>query len=154
MPPRRPLAPQPDLLDWQPPEPVVRFEEVLVRASTPAARISKGVAQALKDCVESRAFIAKRMSAILGEEVSSHMLDAYASEARAGHKISIVRLLALIQATGDRRLLEMLAEPFGWAVIERKHLPLIQIAAVREQEDELRRTREMLTRQARAGGAL
>lgn len=152
---RRPHAPgQMNLLDWAPPEPVVRFPEAQVRAATLAGTVAKGVSLALKDSAHPRAEIARRMSDFLGDEVSKFMLDAYASEARADHIINVVRFVALVHATGDRRLLEMIAEMFGWSVIERRYLPLIELAAVRDQEDRLRRQREALHRQARAGGAL
>ena len=145
---------QPDLLDWQPPQPVASFPEEQVRAVSIAARISRAVAAALHDADAERETIAARMSSFLGERISPAMLDAYASQAREDHRISVPRFLALLHATKDRRLLELLAEPMGWAVIERRHLPLIQVAAIREQEDELRRQREHLTRLARTGGAL
>jgi hypothetical protein len=94
------------------------------------------------------------MSDLLGEAVSTAMLDAYASVARGDHRISVPRYAALTQATADRRLLEMLAIPNGWTVIERRHLALIELAEMREQEDRLRRRRTALTRQARGTGAL
>lgn len=141
---------QPDLLDWQPPEAVKRFPEEQVRAATFAARVSRAVAVALADADAEREAIAARMSSYLGERVSPAMLDAYASQAREDHRISVPRLMALLHATRDRRLLELLAEPMGWAVIERRHLPLIEVAAIREHEDELRRRREFLMRSARA----
>lgn len=126
------------------------FEEREVSGATLAARISRAVTVALRDCGKPRAQVARAMSAFLGETVSPAMLDAYASVAREGHRISLPRFLALIHATGDRRLLEMLAAPQGWAVIERRHLPLIEVAQIREQEDALRRHREILMRQARS----
>lgn len=147
-------AAQPDLLEWEPPQPVARFPEGLVRAATLAGRVSRAVAAALTDAEECRETIAARMSAFLGERVSPAMLDAYASQARDDHRISVPRFVALLHATRDRRLLELLAEPMGWAVIERRHLPLIEVAAIREHEDELRRRREHLTRLARTGGGL
>lgn len=142
---------QPDLLDWQPPETVLRFPEEQVRAATFAARVSRAVAVALADADAEREAIAARMSTFLGERVSPAMLDAYASQAREDHRISVPRLMALLHATRDRRLLELLAEPLGWAVIERRHLPLIEVAAIREHEDELRKRREFLMRSARSG---
>lgn len=152
MAPRHPA--QPDLLEWQPPETVVAFEPAHVRAATVAASIARAVAATLRDCGQPRDEVAERMSGYLGERVSKAMLDAYASEARREHAIPVTRLIALMHATGDRRLLQLIAEPMGWAVIERRHLPLIEVAAIREKEDELRRTREQLMREARkAGGA-
>jgi hypothetical protein len=142
---------QPDLLDWQPPEAVTRFPEEQVRAASFAARVSRAVAVALADADVDRETIAARMSSFLGERVSPAMLDAYASQAREDHRISVPRLMGLLHATRDRRLLELIAEPMGWAVIERRHLPLIEVAAIREHEDELRRRREFLMRSARSG---
>ncbi len=146
-----------DLLTWQPPEAVARFEDHIVRSATIAGRIAHGVAASLRDAAGrglTRADIAKRMSLYLGTAVSKAMLDAYASEAREEHVISLPRLMALLHVTGDRRLLELLAEPMGWAVIDRRHLPLIQLAAVQERRDELARQADALRRAARAGGAL
>ena len=146
--------PQPDLLTWEPPQTVLAFEEAEVRGSTLAARISRAVSVALRDCGKPRTQVARLMGEYLGESVSPAMLDAYASVGRDQHRISVPRLAALMHATGDRRLLEMLAEPMGWAVIERRHLPLIRVASLREREDELRREREALMRRARGDGAL
>ncbi len=147
-------ARQPDLLDWTPPEPVAAFAPEAVRGATLEARIARAVSVALQDSKLSREEIAARMSGWLGTKVTTNMLNAYASVAREDHPIGLSRFLALVQATGDRRLLELLAEMFGWAVIERRHLPLIEMAAVQERLDELHRTKEALRRQARAGGGL
>lgn len=149
-----PPAVQPDLLTWSPEQAALAFEERDVRGATLAARISRAVAVALGSCGKPRARIAAAMSAFLGAEVTQNMLDAYASVGRAEHTISLPRFVALLHATADRRLLELLAAPMGWAVIERKHLPLIQVAAIRDKEDELRRHREALMRKARGEGAI
>lgn len=151
----RTLTPaQPDLLDWQPPEVVTRFEERHVRAATIQGRVCMAVAAALSDAAaagQDRASIAKAMTDFLGEPVSKNMLDAYASQARAEHMINVPRFIALIQATQDRRLLELLAEMFGWAVIPREMLPLIRVAAIREREEELRDQRRALMREVGRG---
>lgn len=152
MPPRHPA--QPDLLEWQPPETVIAFEPVHVRAATVAASIARAVATTLRDCDLPRDAVAERMSGYLGERVSKSMLDAYASEARREHAIPVTRLIALMHATGDRRLLQLIAEPLGWAVIERRYLPMIELAAVQDQRDELAKRADALRRAARVGGAL
>lgn len=143
------MGEQLNLLGWTPPQAEMAFDERAVRGSTLAARISRAVAVALAECGKPRAAIAREMSAFLGEAVSAAMLDAYASVARDAHRISVPRLLALVHATGDRRLLQLLAGPMGWAVIEARHLPLIEVALIREHEDELRRRRDALMRRAR-----
>ncbi len=148
------MAEQPELFGWTPPQAALAFDERQVRGATLAARLSRAVSVALQDAKASRRVIAERMSEFLGETVTPAMLDAYASVARDAHRISMPRFLALVHATGDRRLLELMAQPMGWAVIERRHLPLIEVAAIREQEDELKRRRDALTRKARAEGAI
>ena len=143
---------QPDLLDWQPPEPVVRFADPAVRSATVNGRIAKAIAATLAGL--DRTEVARAMSEYLGKPVTKHMVDAYASVARDDHVISTARLAALLHATGDRRLLELLAEPMGWAVIERRYLPLIDLAVLQDKQDELRRRGDALKRQARQQGVL
>ncbi len=149
---RRPSSAQPDLLDWQAPEPVVRFEDRAVRSATIAGRLAKAIAAALHG--HNRTDVARTMGDFLGRPVSKAMIDAYASEARDDHVISTPRFIALLHATGDRRLLELLAEPMGWAVIERRHLPLIELAAIQDKAAELTRQADALRRQARQRGGL
>lgn len=157
MPPRAATPGQMTLLDWEPPQPVTRFAPERVRGGTKQQQLARAIGAALKDADArgvTREDIAERMSEFLGERVSKHMLDAYASPARGEHVISLLRFLALLHATGDRRLLELLAEPLGWAVVEQRHVALIELAAVQDKQDELRRQAEALKRRARAQGAL
>ena len=147
-------ADQPDLLDWTPPEPIRRFEETEIRAATISGKVCRGISLALKDSGLSREAVAERMTAFLGEDVSVNMLNAYTSPARPDHTINLVRFVALIHATQDRRLFEMLAESFGWTVIERRFLKLIELAALQERQDELRRRAEVTRRLAKSEGLL
>ena len=139
-----------DLLnDWTPPETTAAFDPALIRASTIAGMISRAVAAALRDCPLKRAEVAERMTAYLGEAVTTNMVNAYASQAREEHVIPVNRLLALIHVTNDRRLLQALADQFGWAVIEKRHLPMIEAAAIDAHIRELDKRRDALRRQAR-----
>lgn len=149
---RRPTREQLDLLDWQPASPVVAYAPERVRAASLASSISKAISETLKGCGRTRAEVAKAMSDYLDETVSDHMLNAYASEARDEHIINVVRLIALIHATRDRRPLEMIASMFGWAVIERRHLPAIEMAELLESRAALDREVEYRRRQLRSGG--
>jgi hypothetical protein len=151
--PNNPRAAQPSLLDWTPPQPVARFPEDKVRAATIASAICRGISVAMKECELSRDEISERMADFLGEPVSKNMLDAYSSEAREDHIINVVRFIALIHATEDRRLLELVADRFGWSVIEKRYLPLIELAHIHEAEDKLRRQRKSLTRRAQREGS-
>lgn len=141
-----------DLLDWEPPEPAVRFEEHKVRGATLGARVCRAMALALKECGESRKDIARRMGDYLGEEVSKCMLDAYVSEARETHTISIVRFAALVHATKDYRLLSLLPELFGFAVVEDRHVSLIRSVQIRERATELAKMADAEERRSRGIG--
>lgn len=145
-------AAQMDLLGWTAPRPVARFKAERVRAASLLGRVARAVAETLKGA--SRKSVAELMSTHLGEPVTRNMLNAYASEAREGHVISLSRLVALIHATHDRRLLQVIADEFGWVVVDAKYLPTIELASLREHEDDVRRRRQRLQAVTRAMGAL
>ncbi|KAA5607138.1 DNA transposition protein [Roseospira marina] len=126
-----------DLLDWEPPEVVRAFPAEHVRAASLRAQISKAVAAALRDCEQPREDIAASMAEYLGEAVPKTALDSYASEAREDHTISVVRLMALVHATGDTRLLQLLAEPFGCMVVDAKHREAIEEIIDLDRRDEV-----------------
>ena len=133
---------QPDLFDWKPPEPVARFDAHAVRAADLKAVISRAVAATLRDTELPRDVIARRMSVYLGERISRYALDAYASQGRTDRPISVPRFCALIHVTGDRRLLQVVADLFGWVAVESSCLTMIELAAITRQ-------RQLLARQAR-----
>ena len=142
------LPRQLDLLaDWTPSEPVERFDPVVVRAASVAGRISKAVSAALKG--KNREAVAKAMSEYLREPFTKNMLDAYASEAREDHPIPATRLFALLDATRDRRLLQLFADDFGWAVVDGRHVHRIAEAEAQERIDELREAVKYHRRRAR-----
>lgn len=135
-----------DLLDWQPPSPVQRFDDDQVRGSSICAMISRAVSVALKEATRSREEIADDMSAFLGEKITTNMLDAYASQARESHKINVARWLALISATGDMRLLNIGADMFDHAVIPNRFIAAIEEAQVADQIDQLEQRRSVARR--------
>jgi hypothetical protein len=75
------------------------------------ALISSAVARCLKD--ENRVELAGGPSTVFNEEISVHMLNAYASEARKDHKIPASRLLALIGLTRRFDILDALVREIG-----------------------------------------
>lgn len=136
----RPHRDQLDLLaHWQPSQTVAAFAPETVRGASLAVSLSKAVGQALKSSGRSREAAARLMSDYLDEPVSEAMLNAYASEARSEHIINVVRFIALLHVTRDRRLLELIAEMFGWAVVERRFLPAIEMAEAMEARARLDR---------------
>ncbi|KXV00257.1 hypothetical protein AD929_11490 [Gluconobacter potus] len=140
-----------DLLAWAPPETVAAFNPQLIRANSYGGRLSRAISVSLDGCGYSRAEIAARMSEHLGRKISLNILNAYASVARETHEISVSRFDALVSATGDRRLLEFVAADHGFSVIDRRYLPMIELAAVQEHRRDLAR-KERAIRGAVRGG--
>lgn len=97
--------------------------EAPVAPSRPAAlagmeaRICSTVGTLLNSDSRPREIIAAEMSVLLAEEISPRMLDAYASPARAEHKVPMSRFLALIVVTGRHDLLDPLMREIGAAVL-------------------------------------
>jgi hypothetical protein len=142
-----------DLLDWEPEEVVRAYDEGRVRAASLHGRIARAVGETLRECGRPRAEIAERMSAYLGVAVSENMLSAYASEARENHGISFARLIALVHATGDVRLLQLAAGLFGCSIIEDRFLPWVEVGQISDTVGELEKRLESAKRQARRGCA-
>lgn len=142
-----------DLLNWQPADPVQRFAPDQVRATSFQQRLCKAMATALKDCtLGDRGWIADRMTEFLGERVSLAMLNAYVSPARDTHQISVVRFLALVHVTKDRRLLELLADVFGWCVVDERHADAIREVELAEKRDEIETQLKLTRLKRRSGG--
>ncbi|AUN31274.1 DNA transposition protein [Niveispirillum cyanobacteriorum] len=138
-----------DLLSWQPPAAPAAFAPEVVRAATLRATLAKGVGAALKESDKGREVIALEMGDYLGEVVPKSMLDAYASESREEHVISLVRFIALIHATRDYRLLQLLADQFGLAVIEARYVPAIEQAVLDDKIAELTQRRNVANKKWR-----
>ena len=79
--------------------------------------ISSAVGRMLKDDKRPRPEIAGAVSALLCENVSKFMLDAYASEGRADHAISAARFLALVAATKRFDILHAVLTKIGASVL-------------------------------------
>lgn len=141
-----------DLLRWDPPPVAEGFEPGQIRGATFGAKIALAVAATLKEAKADREEIAAQMTRYLGEDespVTENMLDAYASQARLTHQISAVRLLALCAVTHDARLLGLVAEELGFAVVEQKYVGLIEAAQMEEKAEELKASAAARRRAAR-----
>lgn len=140
-----------DLLSWEA-EPIVEaFAPERVRAVSLRAKIARAVSEAMMDCVHSRAVLADRMSEFMGEPVSVNMLNAYASEAREDHSMPFIRLLGLIHATGDVRLLQLGAEMFGYSVVENKYLRWVDVGRLADVKETIDKDFSAARRLAKAG---
>lgn len=143
-----------DLLAWVAPKPVKAFAPERVRAASLAATIARGVSEALKGSGRTRDQVAQDMSAYLGAAVPTNILDKYASEAAEEHVINLVRFVALIHATRSRELLQLIAEPFGWSVIEQRHLDAIELAAALEERERLNGEIDAARKRLKSNGGL
>lgn len=128
-----------DLLEWEPPIIVKRYDDERVRTFSLTQKISRAISETLGESELDRADVARRMSEFLDEDVTLNMVNAYASPAREGHNISYVRLLALTHATGDVRLLQIGAEMFGHVVAEDKYLDWIKLGMEADRRDQAQR---------------
>lgn len=85
--------------------------------ATIAAAMARALDEARANGID-RFEVAKRMSLILGVEVSKHMIDAYTSQARETHTIALVRFKALARATGCLWLWNVALEGEGLTLLQ------------------------------------
>jgi hypothetical protein len=141
-----------DLLAYT--SPVAAFEPSRVRGATLAATLAKAISAALKACGKSRDQVAHDLGEYLGDPLEKSTLDKWASEANEGYLPTIVRFIGLIHATKSRALLQVIADHFGWAVIDKKYLPAIEYAALSARKEELDRHLSAMKRDLRGSGVL
>lgn len=143
-----------DLFDWTPPALVNRFDAQRIRAATWRDQVARAVAEALHASELTREEIADRMNEFLGDEeggVTRAVLDNYASQAKEGHTISFLRVIALGAVTGDERLLQLAADPLDRIVVEARFEGAIKEAMATEQIEQLERIKRLGRRQWRGG---
>lgn len=147
----RPVCPRTgDLLSWREPASVAQaFSPEQIRAASLRTSLCRAVALAIKESGKDRESIAREISAYLGEEVSRHMLDAYASEAREDHVINVIRFWGLLHAVQDMRLLQMIAKPLGWAVIPERFMGAVEEAMLTAEEEDIQQRRRLARRKWR-----
>lgn len=99
--------------------------------------IAAGVARALREEQRSRYEIAGAMSALLDEEVTKAMLDAYASEARDQHNISAGRFFAFIAVTRRYDILDHVLRRIGAAALVGEEIVTARAGHLRSKIAEL-----------------
>ena len=142
----------PDLFGTEPSPAEIAFSPDEIRAASLNARLCRAISVALKSCGKSREDVAEAMSSYLGVRISVDMLNAYSSAARETHVISWPRLIALVHATGDLRLLTAGLDQFGVALIDRRYLPYVELGILEEEKAELSRKQAQLRRATKRGG--
>ncbi|MXV43937.1 hypothetical protein GS501_02570 [Saccharibacter sp. 17.LH.SD] len=127
------------------------FDERLIRGNSFEHRLSRAISVSLDECSFSRAEVAERMGDVMGIRISENVLNAYASPARERHQISVPRFDALMNVTGDRRLLEFLCMSRGLAVIDRRYLPVVELAYLDAHQHDVARRKRALQRSMMLG---
>lgn len=116
--------------------------------------VAAGVARAMREDRRSRYEIGGAVSALLDEDVSKMMLDAYSAEGKEGHNISVHRFLALIAVTEQYDVLDALVRRIGAAVLVGDELHTARVGHLKSQIAELSaelRTVERLARPIKRG---
>lgn len=105
-------------------------------------RVAVTVGSILNSDPRSREEIAGAMSSWLGEDVSRAMLDAYASPARSGHRISVDRIIALAAVTGRQDLLGPIMREGGMSILVGEEIHTARLGHIDRQIAQLQAERK------------
>lgn len=104
-------------------------------------QISIAVSDILHAEERSRTVIAAEMSDLLDDEVSRAMLDAYASQAREGHKVPMSRFFALVAVTNRHDVLDRLVRHIGGAVLVGEQIKTARLGDIDRRIEALKKER-------------
>ena len=104
-------------------------------------QISIAVSDILHAEPRSRTVIAAEMSDFLDDEVSRAMLDAYASQAREGHKVPMSRFFALVAVTNRHDVLDRLVRHIGGAVLVGEQIQTARLGDIDRRIEQLKKER-------------
>lgn len=136
-----------NLFDWTPP--VVAHQAEAVRAVSFRARLAKAISTTLTDCGLTRAEVAQKMSIMLDAEISEHVLNAAASEAREDHLLNPERLWALCTITGDFRPIAVLLDRSDKVLIDKRYLGAVREAMAAAEIERLEAVKKAARREWR-----
>lgn len=126
---------------WQPPRVVVGYADEVSGSGELPNRIARLVSRALRDARKdrdlSRDDIARLLTGGLGRKITESTLEQWASEASVNHRIPLDAFVELIAATGATDLLGFIPGLFGFAVVPRRYMAVIELQLIEEQEREL-----------------
>ncbi len=129
--PRRTPPQQPDLfeLEFFP----VRRPLEAGRPLDLSLRVKTAMGRALKECPDSAAIIAARISEMTGRELTPDALYTYTAPGKPEHDMGITRFIAFVRATRALWLWDLLVEDDGLVVLEGREARLAQIGALEQQ---------------------
>lgn len=123
-----------------------RTSELKVDQSRFHSEMARAIGRALDACKFDRHEISTRMAKALGQDdFSKAMLDAYASESKDTHNISLVRFVALIMATEQVWLMDFIAKKVGGLVLVGEEPMLAEKAHIDQKIAKLTAEKKALT---------
>ena len=144
---KRPDPRQPSLFD------APRAPEHQPGSMNLSAQLRSALAKAIKECPQSRAWVAARMNDLIygelaGEdgEVTVHMVNKWTAPAGEAWRFPLEYLPAFVEATAARWLLEIVAKHCGCVVLMGEEAACADMGAIRAVREGLRRKEEELTR--------
>lgn len=124
----------------------VRVDEPTIDPERFSRDLARAIGRAMDVCKYDRFEIAKRMAKALGQDdFSKATLDAYSSESKETHTISIVRLIALIKATDQLWLMDFIAEKVGGTTLFGEEPMLAEQALIDQEIKALQQKKKKIT---------
>jgi len=108
--------------------------------------VSSAVGRILRDDPRNRFEIAGGMSALLDDDVTKSMLDAYSAEAKETHNISFARFLALIAETQRYDVLGRLMRAIGADMVVGEEAYTVELGHLSAEIDRLKKREQQLKR--------
>ncbi len=131
--------------DYEPPEVTVGLEPEITKGGTLDVKIARAISHSMQKSGMDRIEIAQKMSDYLGgQNVTENMLNTYASPARRDHKITLERLIALVDVTGCHELLGFVAGFSDFVVVPKRYAEIIHLWIAEEEKEKMDRHLTML----------
>lgn len=115
-----------------------RQASLVMDAARFRSKLKRAMSAAIRECGVSRDAICLEMSRQLGSAtVSKAMLNAYTSESKTGHDISLLRFKAFVRATGATSLWDTALSDDGLLVLVGDEARLAEIARLQQEQKAL-----------------
>lgn len=109
------------------------------------------LSRALKDCPDSRAVVAAKMSDLTGEQISEAMINAWTSPAHDRHRFPFEFAGAFEAATGTTCLQELLARKRGCKVLAGRQVLEAELGNIQRTIFELNSKKKRIQKQFSGG---
>ena len=97
-------------------------------------RIKTAMGRALKECPDSAAIVAARISEMTGRDLSADALYAYTAPTKPEHDIGVTRFVAFVRATGALWLWDELVRDDGLMVLQEREALFAQAGLLRQEQ--------------------